>query len=201
MATDKIPYLTIAITNKCNFNCYYCSPDGDSGMGEAYGTSTEQIDSNDLEEKILIAENEGITKVRFTGGEPLLVKGMTDILRFIEKETNLEYALATNGSLVDRFVDLAHPFQHKHYYRPGFKGGYSIKVVLPTLFPDDDELDYKKLGSVQNGGDAMDTFARLHLLSDKSERDAIRKDLLAYCRLDTLAMVRIWKELHHIAGS
>src|SRR3989338_7834718 len=94
MATDKIPYLTIAITNRCNFNCYYCSPDGDSGMGEAYGTSTEQIDSNNLEEKILIAENEGMTKVRFTGGEPLLVKGMTDIFRLVDR-------------FVDEFEDLS----------------------------------------------------------------------------------------------
>jgi len=37
----------------------------------------------------------------------------------------------------------------------------------------------------------MDTFANLHLLKDKSKLDNIRKDLLAYCHLDTLAMVRI----------
>jgi len=98
-------------------------------------------------------------------------------------------------SLIDRFVDLAYPFQKKLYYHPGFKGGYSIKVVLPTLFPHDEELDYAKLGSVQNGGDAMETFAKLHLLRDKTLREAIRKDLLAYCRLDTLAMVRIWQKL------
>jgi len=71
-------------------------------------------------------------------------------------------------------------------------------LSLPTLFPNDDELDYKKLGSVQNGGDAMDTFANLHLLKDKSQREDIRKDLLAYCRLDTLAMVRIWEKLKKI---
>ena len=99
-------------------------------------------------------------------------------------------------ALNERFVDIAHPFQYKHYYHPKFKGKYSIKVVLPTLFPNDDELDYKKLGSVQNGGDAMDTFANLHLLKDQSKRNEIRKDLLAYCRLDTLAMVRIWEKLH-----
>jgi len=98
-------------------------------------------------------------------------------------------------ALNERFIDLAHPFQYKHYYHPKFKGKYSIKVVLPTLFPNDDELDYKKLGSVQNGGDAMDTFANLYLLKDQSKRDEIRKDLLAYCRLDTLAMVRIWEKL------
>lgn len=41
----------------------------------------------------------------------------------------------------------------------------------------------------------MDTFANLHLLKDKSKRDEIRKDLLAYCHLDTLAMVRIFEKL------
>lgn len=99
--------------------------------------------------------------------------------------------------LNERFIDLAYSFQHKHYYHPAFKGKYSIKVVLPTLFPNNDELDYKKVGSIQNGGDAMDTFASLHLLKDKTKRDTIRKDLLAYCHLDTLAMVRIWEKLHN----
>ena len=101
-------------------------------------------------------------------------------------------------ALVDRFVDLAYPFQHKHYYHPNFKGKYSIKVVLPTLFPHNDELNYKKLGSIQNGGDAMDTFAKLHLLKNKTQKDVIRKDLLDYCHLDTLAMVRIWEYLHNL---
>ena len=100
--------------------------------------------------------------------------------------------------LNNRFIDLAHPFQYKHYYHPNFNGKYSIKIVLPTLFPNDDELDYKKLGSIQNGGDAMDTFANLHLLKDKSQLAEIKKDFLAYCRLDTLAMVRIWEKLCEI---
>jgi len=98
-------------------------------------------------------------------------------------------------ALNERFIDLAHPFQYKHYYHPNFQGKYSIKIVLPTLFPNDDALDYKKLGSIQNGGDAMDTFANLHLLKDKSQLADIKKDLLAYCRLDTLGMVRIWEKL------
>ncbi|MCF6244176.1 MAG: DUF2779 domain-containing protein [Sulfurovum sp.] len=98
-------------------------------------------------------------------------------------------------ALNERFVDIAHPFQKKHYYHPKFKGKYSIKIVLPTLFPNDDELDYKKLGSIQNGADAMDTFANLHLLKDKTKVEEIKKDLLAYCHLDTLAMVRLWEHL------
>ena len=101
-------------------------------------------------------------------------------------------------TLNERFVDLEVPFSSKSYYHLGFNGRSSIKVVLPTMFPDDPELDYQKLGSVQNGGEAMDTFAKLHLLKDKTQREQIRADLLAYCRLDTLAMVRIWEKLHDI---
>ncbi len=100
----------------------------------------------------------------------------------------------------ERFLDLIVPFRQKGYYHPDFNGSFSIKAVLPAMFPGNDELNYKKLGSVQNGGDAMDTFANLHLLKDKSKRDEIRKDLLAYCHLDTLAMVRILEKLYEIAG-
>jgi len=101
-------------------------------------------------------------------------------------------------ALNERFVDLIVPFRGRGYYHPNFNGSFSIKSVLPAMFPNDDELDYKKLGSIQNGGDAMDTFANLHLLKDKSKLDDIKKDFLAYCRLDTLAMVRIWEKLHTI---
>lgn len=78
-------------------------------------------------------------------------------------------------ALNERFIGIAHTFQYKHYYHPKFNGRYSIKIVLPTLFPNDPELDYKKLDSIQNGGDAMDTFANLHLLKDKSKRDEISR--------------------------
>lgn len=101
-------------------------------------------------------------------------------------------------ALVDRFVDLIVPFRERGYYHPNFNGSFSIKSVLPAMFPNNDELNYKKLGSIQNGGDAMDTFANLYLLKDKSQRDEIRKDLLAYCHLDTLAMVRIFEKLKEI---
>ena len=101
-------------------------------------------------------------------------------------------------ALNERFVDLIVPFRKRGYYHPNFNGSFSIKSVLPAMFPNNDELNYKKLGSIQNGGDAMDTFANLHLLKDKSQLAAIKKDLLAYCHLDTLAMVRIWEQLHNM---
>ena len=101
-------------------------------------------------------------------------------------------------ALNDRFVDLIDPFRGRGYYHPDFNGSFSIKSVLPAMFPNDDELDYKKLGSIQNGNAAMDTFANLHLIKDESKINEVKKGLLAYCHLDTLAMVRIWEKLHQI---
>lgn len=100
-------------------------------------------------------------------------------------------------ALNERFVDLIVPFRRRGYYHPEFNGSFSIKSVLPAMFPNDEELEYSNLG-IQNGQIAMDAFANLHLIKDQSKREKIRDDLLAYCRLDTLAMVRIWEKLHKI---
>jgi hypothetical protein len=97
-------------------------------------------------------------------------------------------------ALISRFKDLIVPFRNLGYYHPDFNGSFSIKSVLPAMFPNDPELDYKQL-QIQNGGMAMDTFANLHRLKDTNQRDSIRQALLAYCRLDTLAMVRIYQKL------
>jgi hypothetical protein len=70
------------------------------------------------------------------------------------------------------------------------KGSFSLKSVLPALFPDDPELSYKGL-TIQDGGAASSIFANLHSVNNPSEVAQIRDDLLAYCKLDTLAMVKI----------
>lgn len=98
------------------------------------------------------------------------------------------------SALNQRFLDLIIPFRKLGYYHKDFHGSFSIKSVLPAMFPDDDELDYKKL-EIQNGGMAMDIFANLHLIDNEKERTTIRNNLLKYCHLDTLAMVRIFQKL------
>lgn len=97
-------------------------------------------------------------------------------------------------ALNERMVDLEDPFKNGGYYHPEFNGSMSIKSVLPALFPDDSELSYKSL-EIQNGGVASESFANLHELSDIGERDKVRDDLLAYCKLDTLAMVKIMEKV------
>ena len=91
--------------------------------------------------------------------------------------------------------DLMQPFRKRAFYSREMGGSYSIKQVLPALCPDDAELDYHALDLVHDGGEAMTAYMEL---AGKSpvERGRIRAALLAYCRLDTLAMVKILDRLY-----
>lgn len=95
--------------------------------------------------------------------------------------------------------DLRTPFTSGACYAAAQGSSTSIKAVLPALFPDDPELDYHRLPGVANGSEAMAAFADLVSL-DAEEAAAVRAGLLAYCRLDTLAMVRLWERLGELAG-
>lgn len=95
----------------------------------------------------------------------------------------------------DNMQDLMVPFQKQSYYCKELQGSYSIKWVLPALCSGDPELDYHALEGIHNGSEAMDAFADLPNHAPE-EIARIRKNLLAYCRLDTLAMVKILEKLY-----
>ena len=97
----------------------------------------------------------------------------------------------------DNIQDLMDPFSARDYYTKAMHGSYSIKYVLPALFPDDKDLDYHALPVVHNGGEAMSVFATLGEQT-KEEQERIRYGLLEYCTLDTLAMVKIWEKLKEV---
>ena len=96
-------------------------------------------------------------------------------------------------------VDFLEPFKQRKYYCKEMHGSASIKAVLPALYPNDPELDYHNLPVVHNGDQASKAFASLKYKS-KEEQEEIRKGLLVYCELDTLAMVKIWEKFKEIVG-
>ena len=97
-------------------------------------------------------------------------------------------------SINKNMKDLIDPFMNHDYYLKAMKGSYSIKYVLPALFPDDSELDYSNLKGIHNGREAMTAFAELEGKTQE-EKAVIRNQLLQYCKLDTYAMVKIWQKL------
>ena len=94
----------------------------------------------------------------------------------------------------DNIKDLMIPFQKGYYYTKDMHGSYSIKYVLPALFPDDPSLNYKNLDLIHNGGEAMSSFQDL-INKPIEEQNYIRERLLRYCELDTYAMVKIYEKL------
>ena len=94
----------------------------------------------------------------------------------------------------DNIKDLMIPFQKGYYYKKEMHGSYSIKYVLPALFPNDPSLNYKNLDLIHNGGEAMSSFQDL-VNKTKEEQKYIRERLLRYCELDTYAMVKIYEKL------
>ena len=97
----------------------------------------------------------------------------------------------------ENLKDLMLPFSRRMYYAKEMEGSYSIKEVLPALFPNDEILSYKNLEIIHNGTDAMSLYEGLEKKS-KEEQEKIKKALLEYCKLDTLAMVKILEKLKQL---
>ncbi len=94
----------------------------------------------------------------------------------------------------DHIKDLMIPFYNRNYYTRKMQGSYSIKYVLPALFPDDPSLNYHNLEEVHNGSEAMNAYANMGNLTQE-EQESLRRNLLKYCGLDTYAMVKIYEKL------
>lgn len=90
--------------------------------------------------------------------------------------------------------DLLDPFRQGYYYRKEIGGSFSIKSVLPAMFPNDPSLNYHNLEGVHNGGEAMSIYPKIKDMPPEEQKVA-RHNLLKYCELDTFAMVKIWQEL------
>ena len=92
--------------------------------------------------------------------------------------------------VIERTIDLEDIFKGG-YVDIAFGGSTSIKKVLPVIVPD---LTYDNM-AVANGTDAMEAFTRTLEMPDGADRKKLRHDMLEYCKLDTLAMVRIFEKM------
>ena len=97
-----------------------------------------------------------------------------------------------------RYKDPLPLFQGGYYYTSAMGNKFSIKSVLPALYPNDPSLDYHNLeGSVKNGTQAMTAILKAQEVSEE-ERAQIEEDLIKYCALDTFAVVKVIKKLYEV---
>lgn len=135
------------------------------------------------ESLVAVCGNSGPIFVYNAGFEGARIKELAE--RFPEFASGL---LAIKARLVD-----LHPITKTNYYHPSQHGSWSIKAVLPAVAPD---LSYEALEGVQHGGMAMEAYLEaIHPDTSQERKAEIEQQLLAYCGLDTFAMVRLWQFL------
>ncbi|ULO05926.1 radical SAM protein [Paenibacillus sp. 19GGS1-52] len=91
--------LRIGVTPQCNYRCVYCNPEGECGQ-------KNDLTSQDLIEILTISAELGIKDVHITGGEPLLLPSLVEVLRTVKNNGHhLNYYLTTNGSLLYKYAE------------------------------------------------------------------------------------------------
>ncbi|MDA3930830.1 MAG: radical SAM protein [Prolixibacteraceae bacterium] len=133
----KINYLRISVTDRCNLRCKYCMPvEGVDLMKHEDLLSFEEI-----VDVVRESVEKGITKVRLTGGEPLVRKGIVKLVQMIsDVEGVIDLAMTTNGVLLEKYAaDL---------FQAGLK---RVNISLDTL-------DNNKYFDLTRGGKISDVF-------------------------------------------
>jgi len=141
----------------------------------------------ELAEALIRALGQNGSVVVYSSFERTRIKGLRKLFPDLSEQLQ---------AILDRFVDLF-TILADHAYHPDFRGRFSIKKVLPALLPD---LSYAGL-AIRDGDMAITRFARMargEVGGDEAE--ATRRQLLDYCEMDTLAMVRLHEKLVELAS-
>lgn len=133
----KINYLRISITDRCNLRCEYCMP----AEGVKLMSHHDILSFDEIEEVVRTAVKMGVDKVRLTGGEPLVRKGVVNLVSIISKiEGVKDLSMTTNAILLDGFAQELKD-----------AGLHRINISLDTLNPD-------KFREITRGGDINKVF-------------------------------------------
>ena len=108
--------LRISLTSRCNLRCIYCHAEGEVNP-------REEMSVEDLAELMQVGAKFGIKSIKFTGGEPLLRRGLLDIVRSVPP--GIESSMTTNGTLLAK---LAAPLKEAGLAR--------VNVSLDSLSPE-----------------------------------------------------------------
>lgn len=119
----SVSYLRVSVTDRCDFRCVYCMAEDMTFLPKAEVLTLEELD------RICSAfVNLGVTKLRLTGGEPLVRKGIMNLIRSLGRHLDSgalkELTLTTNGSQLERYAT--------ELYAAGVR---RINVSIDTLDP------------------------------------------------------------------
>lgn len=133
-----IDYMRISLTDRCNLRCVYCMPA--EGVPQVHHDEILRLD--EIRRLIQIAASMGVKRIRLTGGEPLVRRGVVQLVQDISQISGIEdVSLTTNGILLPRFA--------KDLKQAGLR---RVNISLDTL----DTCQYRQ---VTRGGDITSVLA------------------------------------------
>jgi len=133
----KINYLRISVTDRCNLRCEYCMP----AEGIKMLAHEDILSFDEITEVTRVAVSMGVDKVRITGGEPLVRKGIVDLVKMLSDIEGInDFAMTTNGTLLPKFAQAL-----------ADAGLQRVNISLDTLNPE----KYKKITRLGKLEDAL----------------------------------------------
>lgn len=188
----KINYLRVSVTDRCNLRCTYCMPAG----GVKLTDHSDILRFHEIIETIEYAVSLGVDKVRITGGEPLVRKGITDLVAMISKIKGIkDFGMTTNGVLLDKYAQaLADAGLHR------------VNISLDTMDPDKYH-EITRLGDITNVLKGIKVAQKVGLTPIKincvitessNEPDAV--EVAKFCKENNL-QIRYIKEMNLETGS
>lgn len=170
----KINYLRISVTDRCNLRCVYCMPE----EGVVPLSHHDILSYEEILEVVRIAVSMGIDKIRITGGEPLVRKGVINLIREISKLEGIhDLSMTTNGILLEEFAE---PLKEAGLQR--------VNVSLDSLDP----MRYREM---TRGGDldrvllgikaalkAGLTPVKINCVIERSPDEPDAQSVMAYCQ-------------------
>lgn len=166
----KVNYLRLAVTDRCNLRCTYCMP----AEGISYIQEKQLLSWEEMSRLVKILTELGITKIRLTGGEPFLRKGIMPFLQEISQYKQLEICITSNGVLLGDYLNSLQDL-----------GIRSINLSLDALDP----VRFKEITRRDEYDKVMDAFHRMIDLQFKVKINAVvmkgknEEDVLPLARL------------------
>lgn len=197
-----ITYLRVSVTDLCNLRCRYCMPE----TGICKKNHTDILRFEEIIMFISVAAEQGVKKVRLTGGEPLIRKDIVSLVREIKKIDGIEeITMTTNGVLLELYaydlklagldrvnisIDSLNPLKYKYMTR----GGDLTKVLRGVDRAKEVGLTPIKINTVLIGGfNDMD----IDRFMDFSLKNTLKWRLI---ELMPIGEVNNWSSSHFING-
>ena len=155
----KIDYLRISVTDRCNLRCLYCMPE----EGIRSFDHNDILRYEEIEETVLAAAETGISRIRLTGGEPLVRPGITDLVGMISSVPGIKsLAMTTNGTLLGRVAE-----------KLASSGLQRVNISLDTL-SDEKFQTLTRLGRIESVFEGIDAAVAADLAPVKINTVVIR---------------------------